>query len=208
MTDAAVDWSSLLSDLGVPGVPGVPAQKSATFSGTPAETAGVPGVPPTRAEHLGTPSEHLSAPSNSLKNNAEHLGTPGTPDFKEGGLANNLRTGLDRLQRDRQPRISNPGAWPVVVADALRLEKEGWAAQAIALGWHPLQLFGCSPAVGGDPDLDSLAVWLAGRRLVLIDGRRAVAAEGDLRSVFVRRSWEGAAFLWDLADIQSRRAKR
>jgi hypothetical protein len=87
----------------------------------------------------------------------------------------------------------------------VRLDSDGWAEKAITLGWHSLELFGASPAAGGNPHLDGLAVWLRSRRLLLINERSAIAAEGMQRSVFSRFNPIPARYLWELADIQRER---
>lgn len=109
-------------------------------------------------------------------------------------LPDDLRAGLNKLRVMIAPPITKPEVWPVIVEDAVGIASGGWARMALALGWNPLDLFGCSP----DGDFEGLAVWLAGRRLVLVDERSAIVAEGDRRSVFNRRGTEGAMFLWDL----------
>jgi len=196
MTDAAVDWSSVLSDLGVPGVPGVPARKSATFDGTPSETLGVLGVPGGRVEHLGTPLEHLAPLDKSLNIIAEHVGTPGTPNIEAGGLADDLRPGVRKLSTMHCPRIRRPELWDEIKTDALRIATEGWAAQAMALGWEPLQIFGYQPS--DDPDDFSLAVELAGRTIVAVDESRFYLRRGDVRNFFERRECPLLThYLWD-----------
>lgn len=116
-------------------------------------------------------------------------------------LPDALIRGLEALTRMVPPRITKPEVWPVVVADALRLADDGWAAQALGLGWGPVDIWGCSPDVGGNPDHDGLAVWLAGRRVLLLDERTCIVETGPVaRSVFTRRKVPpaGAVLLWDL----------
>jgi len=122
-------------------------------------------------------------------------------------LPADILAGLGRLKAEPGPRIANPAVWPEVVADACRLADEGWAAKALALGWEALELFGASPAVGGDDRLDSLAVWLGGRQLVLIGEHSAVVAEGRARSIFPRFDPAGAVMLWELRDVQRGRMR-
>jgi hypothetical protein len=62
-----------------------------------------------------------------------------------------------------------------------------------------MDLWGCSPVPGGNTDHEGLAVWLDGRRILLLDERTCIVETGpDARSIFNRRSTEGAVFLWDL----------
>jgi len=115
------------------------------------------------------------------------------------GLAPDLADGLTRLRMMSPPRITRPAVWPVVVADALRLASEGWAAQALALGWEPVQLWGCSPDKGGNPDHDGLAVLLCERRIVVLDDRSAlIESQAGARRLFNRRPMVGAVLLWDI----------
>ncbi len=137
-------------------------------------------------------------------NSANRANSP--PDAPNGTNGTNgtalpaaLAAGLASLRAKPAPRITRPDVWPEIVADAERLARCGWAAQALALGWEPLQLFGCSPAAGGIADLEGLAVWLAGRRIILLDSRSVIVANGPRsRSIFNRRSMDGAVFLWEL----------
>ena len=199
MTDAAVDWSSVLSDLGVPGVPGVPAQKSATFDGTPSETLGVLGVPEGRAEHLGTPLEHLQTPATLLISLEEHLGTPGTPGFVGGGVPEKIQAGLHELRVMRTPRVQYPELWAGIVNDAWRIAAEGWATQALSLGWDAYSLWGVEPSRHPDTWDYSLAVVLAGRSIRAVDEQRFYLRDGEVRCFFEKRPRTSLTqFLWEL----------
>ncbi len=117
-------------------------------------------------------------------------------------LPSDLQAGLVRLQAMSAPRITRPQVWPEIVSDALRLASEGWAPQAIALGWGPLDLWGCSPDGGGNPDHEGLALWLDGRRILLLDERTCIVDAGaGARVVFTRRPFEGAVLLWEIAGV-------
>ena len=108
-----------------------------------------------------------------------------------------ILTGLDRLRRERPPKVRNIAAWHEVVRDACWLANEGWAGKALSLGWHPLALYGIGPR--SSVRFESLAVWLVGRRLVLLDSGTAIAASGPNRSIFHPPviGDGGAVFLWD-----------
>jgi len=211
MPEQATDWFADISFDGVPGVPGVPPQFSAISSGTPSPVAGVPGVPNLGREHLRTPPEHHALDSKSLKKHKEHQGTPRTPKNNDAvwrsALPVEIVVGLDRLRAEPQPRLSSPSAWAGVVTDAHMIASEGWAAVAVSLGWSPLNLFGSSPEIGGNADLDGLAVWLSGRKIVAIDERVVVADAAGARALYYGRPMKGAALLWDLRDIQSKRMR-
>lgn len=107
--------------------------------------------------------------------------------------------GMERLTGAPVPRSARGWAdgWQRIVDDAQWLVREGWADQALILGWEPLHLFSIAP----DDESDArpgLAVWLnSSRNLVLInDG--AISREGNLRRVFNVRDPGDAILLWDL----------
>jgi hypothetical protein len=106
-----------------------------------------------------------------------------------------LAAGLERLRTLPPLRTASPMAWSRIIADAQQVADHGWAAQALQLGWVAVDLFG----VSADPDWMSLAVWLAGRRLVLIDERTAIAAVGIYRYVYNRRCSDEAVLPWSVA---------
>jgi hypothetical protein len=92
-----------------------------------------------------------------------------------------------------------------VVADAVRLASDGWAVHALGLGWSALDLWGCSPEPGGDADQDGLAVWIDGRRVLLLDADSCIVeSQPRAHSVFNRCSVAaGGVFLWDIGGVRS-----
>jgi hypothetical protein len=65
-----------------------------------------------------------------------------------------------------------------------------------------LDLWGCSPDIGGNPDHDGLAVWLDGRRILLLDERTCIVDAGaGARAVFTRRPIDGAVLLWEIDGV-------
>ena len=118
-------------------------------------------------------------------------GTSGTT------LSDDLILGLKRLRAMPLPRIRRPELWGEIKADALRIATDGWAAQAMALGWSALDLFGVEPS--SDPDEFSLAVDLASRPILAVDERRFYLRKGDVRSFFERRERPALTkYLWEL----------
>lgn len=110
-----------------------------------------------------------------------------------------VRDGLAALARLAAPRLCRPELWPRVVADALRLATDGWATQALSLGWSPLDLFGAVPDPAGDPHGDGLAVWLSGRKVVALTADGAAVLNGDTgRTYFLRPRAPGAVLIWAL----------
>lgn len=81
------------------------------------------------------------------------------PDISD--LPLELELGLDKLPTVRAARGVQPSLWRQMVQDALRLRDDGWAKQALAMGWPALHLFGWS---GSEYVSDySLVEWLRGR---------------------------------------------
>jgi hypothetical protein len=103
------------------------------------------------------------------------------------GLPDDLTAALRRLETLPPPRkIERAANWRGVVADAMTLARDRWAAKAMALGWTAGDLFGVGAR--DDWDFQGLAVWLDGRRVVMLDHRQAIAAGDppDGRSAFMR----------------------
>jgi len=103
------------------------------------------------------------------------------------GLPDDLATALRRLETLPPPRkLERAANWQGVIADAMTIARDRWAAKAMALGWTAGDLFGIGPL--DDWDFQGLAVWLEGRRVVLLDDKQAIVAgdPGDYRSAFVR----------------------
>lgn len=109
-----------------------------------------------------------------------------------------LVRGIARLYQQPAPRVTKPDVWPVIVADALYLATTGWALDALALGWHPLELFGCVAAVDGDDNRLGLAGRLDGRDIVRIS-EEAALLQVAAAPVILRRnsSFEGTTYLWE-----------
>ncbi len=116
-----------------------------------------------------------------------------------GGLESTLPVGLEQLESMSPPKRCDPASWQECVTDALRLVSDGWAAQALALGWTPLDLFGVVTDPEGNPDADGLAVKLGGRRVLAIcEGFATVEDEGGGRSYLHRGDTSGTRLLWEL----------
>ncbi|MDF2495068.1 hypothetical protein [Sphingomonas sp.] len=122
------------------------------------------------------------------------------PEQREAmrGLPTELVRGIASLFRQRAPLITKPDVWPVIVGDALYLASTGWAVDALALGWHPLELFGCSASARGDDDRLGLAGRLDGRDITQITDTAVLLSNED-RFFLLRRnaSWENTIYLWE-----------
>lgn len=116
-------------------------------------------------------------------------------------LPTDVRTGLARLRAMPRPRMAQPENWGGIVSDCVGLAAQGWAQAAIALGWSPLNLWGVSPAAGCLLELEGLGIWLARRRVLLLDQTSCIVESGPhRRSIFHRHQMEGAVLLWDLRE--------
>jgi hypothetical protein len=131
---------------------------------------------------------------------------PNVPNVP-ASLPPSITNGLNQLRKMAAPNLYRPERWPLVVSDALRLARDGWAAKAMALGWDPLDVFGAVPDPHGEPAGDGLAVWLAGRKLLALTADYAVVDDVDgARSYFNRREQIGAVLLWSLGSSRSGRS--
>jgi len=103
------------------------------------------------------------------------------------GLPDVLAASIRRLETMPPPRgLVDDANWQDVVADAMTIARDGWAAKALALGWQTADLFGIGPR--DDWEFAGLAVWLRGRSIVLLNEQRAIVADGDQHSAFERGS--------------------
>ncbi|MBV9842402.1 MAG: hypothetical protein JOY99_12885 [Sphingomonadaceae bacterium] len=122
-------------------------------------------------------AEALGEPHNTSALRATVPDTHGLPDA--------VRRDLERLEYLPPPRIDNPKLWPPIVADALRLARDGWAERALALGWSINDLFGV--VHDGIGYSDCLATALRGRRVIMIDADVAVIAGSDGKATLFSR---------------------
>ena len=114
-------------------------------------------------------------------------------------LPDDLQAGLKRLSSMAAPRLRSPDVWTEIVADAQRIAREGWAQQALGLGWSALDLFGGVTDANGDPMADGLAVRLCGRPLLaLCSSFATVGSRPGSRSYLYRGNNVGALLLWEL----------
>lgn len=123
----------------------------------------------------------------------------GTNGTNGAGLTSVIAAGLKRLDTMGVPKGGDPRAWRLAVKDAAALVAEGFAVQALCLGWSPLDLFGGQLAKSGDPYADGLAVWLQGRRVVALTDAHAIATDANGgRHFFNRPRAPGSTLLWAL----------
>lgn len=125
------------------------------------------------------------------------------------GLPSHVRDGLIELGNAPAPPLLSPELWPIVVDDARRLASEGWALNAIKLGWSALDLFGAVTDKHGDPEADGLAVKLSGRPLLALCTSFATVSDGPgARSFIYRGNNDGAVLLWEFGQRDAERPKR
>ena len=111
-----------------------------------------------------------------------------------------LSAGITSLGECPCPQRMDATAWASAVRDAKALGNDGWALQALSLGWSPLDLFGAVTDPTGDPDGDGLAVKLAGRKVLAICASFATVQNGEHGRAFIyRRTNDGARLLWALS---------
>ena len=114
-------------------------------------------------------------------------------------LPGTVNAGLALLSKTPAPKAIGSELWSEIVKDALALASDGWAAQALALGWSPLDLFGAVTDPDGDPAGDGLAVKLEGRRVLALCATFATVADaGGGRTYLYRGHNDGARLLWAL----------
>lgn len=197
MPNPSLDWLNDLPDLRVTGVTRVTPQKSATYPVTQPGNGKVTRVTNDAAVTLVTQGENARVTLQPAENLAV---TPVTRvTLKSNDVLDELWVGIDQLQSMRAPRITKREAWPEIVADAVRISEEGWASQAIGLGWELMHLFGVEPSSDPDTWEYSLAVILAGRSIRAVDADSFYLSDGGVRRFFAHRPRPALTkYLWEL----------
>ena len=111
--------------------------------------------------------------------------------------------GLARLDPAKPPAGISPKRWLRFIDDCGRFLDSGWAARAVALGWGPLDLFGCDrERPFARVDHQGL-LWLVngGRILELHRDRAIIETQGGARQCYRRRPVEVGRLVlaWELA---------
>jgi hypothetical protein len=117
------------------------------------------------------------------------------------GAPRDWTKGFARLHPDRPPGDVPPRSWQTFVDDCGRF-LDTWAAETSALGWDPLELFGCD---GDKPfariDQMGLLWFVAGGRIVSISMSAAVIARPTTGARQTYRPKKGnpeRALVWEL----------
>jgi hypothetical protein len=135
---------------------------------------------------------------NTAKNEACST-VPASGEWNGGTLPEDIARWVSKLRKMPCPSRVDPGHWRAAVRDCQWLCIEGWAEQALALGWTPLDLFGAVTDRRDDPAGDGLAVKLAGRKLLAISEGFATVENGPHGRAYLHRSNDpGARLLWEL----------
>lgn len=121
----------------------------------------------------------------------------------DGGAARVWAEALARLDPARPPCDVSPMRWLCFIDDCGWFIDEGWAARAEALGWGPLDLFGCNRDKPFARISRAGLLWLlAGRKLsALTADTAAITTPSGGHVTFYRRQLEtGGVLAWELAD--------
>jgi hypothetical protein len=119
----------------------------------------------------------------------------------DGGALRDWAEALARLDRDKPPRHVPPQRWLRFINDCGRFLDGGWAARAAALGWGPLQLFGCDRKRPFYIPHRGLLWEVNGGRLVELHRDRAIIeVNGGARQCYKRQPVEvgRVALAWEL----------
>jgi hypothetical protein len=120
----------------------------------------------------------------------------------DGGVPRAWAEALARLDPTKPPNDVPPGRWLGFIDDCGRFLDQGWASTAAALGWGPLDLFGCDrerPFVHDHRGL--LWVLNGGSILQMHRDRATIKTQGGAQQTYRRRPVEvGRVVLaWELA---------
>jgi hypothetical protein len=120
-----------------------------------------------------------------------------------GGVPRAWAEGFARLNPNKPPADVPPRRWLRFIDDCGRFLDGGWAGRATALGWGPLDLFGCDrERPFGRVDRLGLLWLVKGGTIVELHRDRAILeTEGGVRQTYRRRPIEvGRVVLaWELS---------
>jgi hypothetical protein len=119
----------------------------------------------------------------------------------DGGAPRSWAEALARLDPTSPPSDISPIRWLRFIDDCGPFLDEGWALRAIALGWGPLELFGCNRDKPFDRISQAGLLWLLeGQKLVALTAdTAAISASRGGKLTFYRRQLEsGGVLAWDL----------
>jgi hypothetical protein len=125
------------------------------------------------------------------------------PIIEEGsGCPREWAEGFAQLDAAHPPGDIPSARWRQFIDDAGRFLDHGWAARAKALGWSPLELFGCDrPRPLARTDNTGLVWMLRGRRLLALTAEMATVENKNAPPHKYRRCInepDRAALAWEL----------
>jgi hypothetical protein len=123
----------------------------------------------------------------------------------DGGAPRVWAEALARLDPARPPCDIPPIRWLRFIDDCGRFLDDGWAARAEALGWGPLDLFGCNRDKPFARISQAGLLWLLeGRKLLALTAdTAAIATHSGGKLTFYRRQIEaGGVLAWELGAAQ------
>jgi hypothetical protein len=125
----------------------------------------------------------------------------------DGDIPRAWSEGFARLDRDRPSADVPRHRWRRFVDDVGRFLDDQWADKAAALGWGPLDLFGCDRD-GPFARIDQAGLlWLLSgdRLLALTENTATIATKTGERQTYRRKPSEpGRVLAWELADGERR----
>jgi hypothetical protein len=119
----------------------------------------------------------------------------------DGGAPRSWGEALARLDPARPPDDISPTRWLRFIDDCGQFIDNGWAARAEALGWGPLDLFGCNREKPFTRISQAGLLWLLeGQKLLALTAETAViSAPSGVQLTFYKRQVEtGGALVWQL----------
>jgi hypothetical protein len=125
----------------------------------------------------------------------------------DGGVPRSWAEAFARLDRARPPVNVPQRRWLQFIDDCGTFLDEGWPARAAALGWGPLDLFGCDrQRPWARIDQQGLLWLLNGRRVVALTADTAIIeTPGGGRLVYRRApSGPGQVLAWDLNSTEGK----
>jgi hypothetical protein len=123
----------------------------------------------------------------------------------DGGAPRVWAEALARLDPVRPPCDIPPMRWLRFIYDCGRFIDDGWAARAEALGWGPLDLFGCNRDKPSARISQAGLLWLLeGRKLVALTAdTAAIATQSGGKLTYYRRQLEtGGVLAWQLGSAE------
>jgi hypothetical protein len=123
-------------------------------------------------------------------------------EIVENGAPREWVEALARLDPAQPPADVPDGRWRRFIDDCEVFLDSGWAGRAAALGWVPLELFGCDRAKPFARVSRQGLLWLLnGRGLLALTGDiAAIAGSTGGRLTYYRRPSEpGQVLVWELA---------